>query len=299
MKHSLSSKEISWVNVQSPEANELAELVREVGLTSADAEFAVQKYHRPTISVGPAYIMILVQVPVFDRQLRLTKGVSLFFFVKEDKLYSLHYQPIILLDKMRREFEKSNEKLEEYFQNDTMGLCLDLITCLYDGTFKKLERLSKHIDIVEDAVFQGNERKMVEEISLLTRDVMDFRKVVRPQKSLFQSPPAHNLVSGEIMTRWNRAHGQLMKMWEVLESMSESVKELSNTNFTLLQHKENELLRILTVYSIIVIPMLILVDPYFAPRAANATMVDIVVFWAVLGVLVFTLASILLRFRKK
>lgn len=299
MKHTLTSKEISWTNVQSPQPEELAEFVRESGMTTTDAEFIAQKYHRPTVSTGPDYMLLLIQIPVFDRKLRLTKGVSLFFIVKEKQLFSLHYEPIISLDKIRQEFETSKERLEEYFRDDPLSLCLDLITSLYDSSFKKLERLNKHIDIAEDAVFQGNEKKMVEEISLLSRDVMDFRKIIRPQKSLFMSSPRNKLMTGEIAIKWHRVHGHLLKMWEVLESMFESVKELSNTNFTLLQHKENELLRLLTVYSIIVIPMLILVDPYFAPKAPNATIIDTMVFWAVLATLVVTLTVILLKFRQK
>jgi len=146
-------------------------------------------------------------------------------------------------------------------------------------------------------VFQGNERKMVEEISLLSRDVMDFRKSIRPQRNLFLASPSHYLVASDTVTKWRRVHGQLLKMWDVLESMFESVRELSSTNFTLLQHKENELLRMLTVYSIIVIPMLVLVDPLFAPRAADAGLIDQIVFWAVLGVLVVTLLIVLYRFK--
>lgn len=299
MKHNLSSKEVSWINVQSPEPQELAKFIREVNMTTADAEFLAQKYHRPTVTTRPDYIFLLIQIPIFDRKLRLTKGVSLFFFIKENTLYSLHYEPLILLDKIRKDFESSTEKTKEYLNESALNFCLDLINMLYDNSFKKLDRLNKHIDIAEDAVFQGNERKMVEEISLLTRDAMDFRKVIRPQKSLFSSPPLHPLVTKETSAKWQIIHCQLLKMWEALESMFESIKELSNTNFTLLQHKENELLRLLTVYSIIVIPMIILVDPYFSPRAADANSTDVVVFWTVLAVLVITLTGILIRFKKR
>ena len=170
---------------------------------------------------------------------------------------------------------------------------------LYDGSFHKLERLGKHIDIAEDAVFQGNERKMVEEISILTRDVMDFRKIVRPQKSLFSSVPQHEFINAETASKWRRVRGQLLRMWDLLESMVESVRELSNTNFTLLQHKENEILRLLTIYSIIVIPMLLFVDPYFAPGAADANFKDKIAFWVVLSVLVATLIIILAKLKRK
>lgn len=299
MRHVLSSKDVTWTNVQSPEPDELAEFIREVDLESSDAEYLAQNFHRPGITTRSQYVMILIQVPVFERSLRLTKGVPLFFIVRQGAIFSLHYDPIVSLDKIRHDFENSSERLEEYLSGDPMSVSLDLLGMLYDGAFTKLQRLTKHIDIAEDAVFQGNERKMVEEVSFLTRDVMDFRKVMRPQRSLFLAAPSHHLIPADVITKWGRIHGQLLKLWDVLESMFESVKELSNTNYILLQHKENELLRMLTLYSIIVIPMLILVDPLFAPRADDATLVDTAVFWGVLGVLILTLLFILMRFRGK
>jgi magnesium transporter len=299
MKHRLTSKEVTWINVQSPTAEELAELVREMDLDRNDAEFVAQSHLRPEVTIKPQYVLLMIHVPVFDRKLRVTQGVPLYFIVRERQLYSLHYEPIISLDKIRQRFEKSPEVQEEYFDDDASGLCLYLVASLYDGAFRKLEKLTKHIDIAEDAVFRGNERKMVEEISVLTRDVMDFRKIIRPQTSLFSQTPQHQFLTEENGSKWRRIHGQLMKMWELLEGMFESVRELSNTNFTLLQHKENELLRLLTMYSIVVIPMLIVTDPFFSPRSATATMIDKLVFWVVLGILLIALLSILWHFRKK
>ena len=299
MKHSLSSKDLTWSNVQSPTVEELAEFIREAGLTTNDAEFVAAKYHRPSISSGPTYLLLLVQVPVFDRTLRLTKGVALFFVIKEKMVLTLHYEPIVVLDKIRTEFETTPDKAQEYMGDQPLAFALDLIAMLNDSAFNKLERLSKHIDIAEDAVFQGNEGKMVEEISYLARDVMDFRKVIRPQTSLFAEQPSNSMINGEVAVRWHRVHGQLLRMWEMLESLFESTKELSSTNFTLLQHKQNELLRLFTVYSIVVIPMLVLTDPYFSPNANGDRTIDKIIFWAVLGTLVVTVTYIIWRFKRK
>lgn len=299
MKHQLSSKGLSWTSVQSPTPEELAEFVRTAGLLAVDAEFVAADHHRPEITVRSDYLQLLIQIPVFERKARLTTGASLYFIIRNQELFSLHYQPLVALDRVRRSFETSPERQEEYFNESALSLCLTIISMLYDSAFHKLERLSKHIDIAEDAVFQGNERKMVEEISVLTRDVMDFRKVIRPQTRLFARQPRHPFLVPEVITQWQRAQGQLLKMWEILESMMESVRELSNTNSTLLQHKENELLRLLTAYSIVIIPMLILVDPLFDPRAADASAIDAAAFWIVLGVLLLTLIIVLWRARRK
>ncbi|MFH1354269.1 MAG: CorA family divalent cation transporter [bacterium] len=299
MKHTVTSKGLTWVNVQSPESRELVEFVREAGLTPTDAEFVAERHHRPEVAVRDDYLFLLIQIPVFDRKVRVTHGVSVFFVVKRQQLFSLHYEPLVVLDKIRQDFELSPEQQEEYFADEGLALCLYIISSLNETSFHKLERLAKHIDIAEDAIFQGYERKMVEEISVLTRDVMDFRKIIRPHTRLFAAVPRHVFITPAVAAKWQRVHGQLLRMWETLESMFESVRELSNANFTMLQYKENELLRLLTIYSIVVIPMLVLVGPFFNPRAANATMVDNIAFWVVVGLMTITLLFILIKAGRK
>ncbi len=299
MEHVLGSKDLTWTNVQSPGSEELVKFIRQSGLRPPDGEFVADRHHRPEIAVRSDYLLLLVHVPVFDRQTRVTSGVPLFFVIKDQQLFSLHYEPLVMLDKIRQELEISPAKQEAAFKEGPLSLCLVLLSGLNEASWHKTERLSKHIDIAEDAVFQGNERKMVEEISLLTRDLMDFRKVVRPHNRLLASPPRHSLATPAAQARWQRVHSQHQKLWENLESMFESVRELGNANSTMLQHKENELLRLLTIYSIVAIPMLVLVDPFFAPRAADATVIDRVAFWLVIGALAAILLFVLGKARRR
>ena len=296
MKHTLTSKGLTWTNVQSPEPEELAEFVRLVQPLPGDAEFIAQDHRRPEVAIRPDYILLLIHVPVFDRKARVTRGAALYFVIKEHELFSLHYEPIVILDRIRRSFEESPERQEEYFEDEAASLALYIVSLLYDSAFQKLERLGKHVDIAEEAVFQGNERKMVEEISVLTRDVMDFRKVIRPQKSLFSTTVTHPLVTLDAAARWRRVHGQLLRMWEILEGMFESVRELASTNFTLLQHKENELLRVLTIYSMIAVPAFILVAPFNVPSVEFSSPLFYGFIWLVVT---FTLILILIFARSR
>ncbi|HLD26177.1 MAG TPA: CorA family divalent cation transporter [Candidatus Andersenbacteria bacterium] len=298
MKHELNSKDLHWLAVQSPTPEELAEFVRSAQVEPADAEFLASPRHRPEVTVRPDYILIMVSIPVFDRAVRITTGASLFFVVRSRQVLSLHYDPIVALDRIRQSFVESSARQEEYFADGPLTLALHITHSLYDGAWRKLERLAKHIDIAEDAVFQGNERKMVEEISVLTRDVMDFRKIIRPQRHLLSHLPRHELVTPPIAALWRRVGAAPEKIWETLEGMLESVKELAKTNFTLLQYKENQLLRMLTIYSIVIIPIWIFVAP-FDPFHGEGRRLDAVAFWSVLSLLVVLLLFILLHLRRR
>lgn len=293
-----SKKDISWTAVSSPTAEELAAFVREFAVLPIDAEFIAQEYRRPEITVRPQYILILTSVPVFNRQIRVTTGVPLYLLITEKGIATLHYEPIVVLEKLLQEFSTTTEVQEEYFGDGSVGLALYILNVLYGSAFNKLGRLSKHINIAEDAVFQGNERKMVYEISILVRDVMDFRKVVRPQLSLFAVPPSHALITEESNVPWQRLHGQINKLWDALESLAESARELGLVNSRLLQLKESELLQFLTYYSIFSIPALIILGP-INPHGVDATLIDKTLFWGILTLLICGLIFIFVRFRGK
>ncbi len=298
MRLEQSSKDITWINIEEPSNEELAAFVREVDLAPVDAEFLVRDHQRPEIATRPNYRLFLLQVPVYDKTLRVTSGVPLYLLVHPERIYTLHYQPIVSLKKIILDFTDHPEKQEEYFSNSPLSLALYVISVLNEASFNKVRRLTKHIEIGEDAVFHGNERKMVEEIAVLTRDVLDFRKVIRPQVALFQTVPEDVAGDEDMKTQWQRVASQYDQLWEILASLNESTRVLQNTNNSLLQYKENELLRMLTIYSIIAIPVWIFVTPY-TPGDGVASATDQIVFWTVLGVLIIVLLFIFLKAKRR
>jgi Mg2+ and Co2+ transporter CorA len=299
MKGNLSSSAgLVWTFLSEPAPAELAEFVREADLLPADAEFVVQNHHRPEVAVREGYLIILVHVPTFNKQTRTTRGVPLYFVVREGRLWTIHFEPIVVLEGLWSEFSTDEDKRSEYFSEGSIGLALHIVSELYASAFKKLERLAKHIDIAEDAVFQGNERKMVEEISLLMRDVMDFRKIIRLQTNLFSTIPNHPLLRSPAAPVWSRVHGQTKKLWDILEGLFESTAQLGKTNRDLLQHKENALLRLLTVYSIFSIPALILISPY-QRHSPYDSLFDTILYLGIFAAFVVALMLILWRAKRR
>lgn len=288
---------LTWVELSKPTPEELAAFVREAMLEPTDAEFVVQNHHRPEVAVRHNYLLILVHVPTFNKQTRVTRGVPLYFVVTTKQLWVIHEDPIVPLQQLWEDYELNADKREEYFSMGALGLALQIITVMHNSAFRKLDRLTKHVDIAEDAVFQGNERKMVEEISILRRDVMDFRKIIRLQIDLFSTPPTHPLVTDELRSLWLRLNGQTRRLWDLLESLDESTTQLAETNDSLLQHKENQLLRFLTYYSIFSIPLLFLIDPLGS--RVGVEILPTAIYGSGLFLLAVMLVVIFIRFRGK
>lgn len=288
---------LTWTHLSEPSTTELAAFVRETKLTPSDAEFIAQNHHRPEITLQPNYLIILIHVPVFDKQTRTTSSASLYLLITSQRLWTISHHPLPPLSKLVERYIASPDVWEEYAADSPTAVAVHLIKLMYDSAFRKVERLTKYIDIAEDAVFQGHERKMVEEISVLMRDVMDFRKVIRPQRTLFLTIPTHPLIPGPLHAQWWRLNNHIRKLWELSTGLFESVKELRDTNDSLIQHKENELLRLLTYFSIVSIPVLIILSPIdpFAPSSLTKALL----YWGLLGLLLALLVVIYLHFRGK
>jgi magnesium transporter len=299
MKYTLPANGVTWVHVSEPAPEELAAFIRETQLLPSDAEFIARYHRRPEIITRADYLLLVVSIPVFDKKLRVTTGVVVYFVVRSTDLLSVTFEQLPSLDYLRSSLERSAIAENHYVKDSSLSFALFLITEFYASALPKLERLSNHIEIAEDAVFQGNERKMVEEISLLMRDVLDFRKIIRPQRELFSMVITHPLITPEVSMQWRQIYLQLQRLWGFLENLFESMQELSRTNYTLIQHKENELLRVLMLYSIMSIPILLLVGPYFSPGSPVSTSLDRIVFWVVFGVLLFVLIYIAVHMKRK
>jgi Mg2+ and Co2+ transporter CorA len=102
-------------------------------------------------------------------------------------------------------------------------------------------------------------------------------------------------VSENTITLWRRVGSQMRQMWELLDSLHDSAKELRNTNDSLLQHKENELLRLLSLYSIIAIPIWAFIGP-FSPLGSE---LSATVYWIGLGLLAAFLLIVFARARRR
>lgn len=286
MRTELSIAGITWHRLVEPTGSELAAVARDVPLEAADVALLSESLTRAVLSGRSGYELLRIEIPVFDRKVRASFGVAFDCIVLPDQLITLQTRPIPVLEKVVDDLERAMKQDLGVTVTSPAELLKYLLRHIHHGTMRKLDRLYKYIDIAEDAVFQGNERKMVEEISLLVRDVGDLRKIIRPQRHLFQG------------TTWQELDLDLKKVWDGLETLQESLTQLANTNTTLLQHKENELLRLLAMYSALVVPLWILITP-FVPTRPDASGLDFAVYWGVLVLLGMVLIFIFARFRGK
>jgi magnesium transporter len=87
-------------------------------------------------------------------------------------------------------------------------------------------------------------------------------------------------------------------MWDMLENYKEVVDALEATNESVISHSVNDVLRVLTVFSVFFLP-LTLIASVFGMNNRIPGQGSVEGFWLVVGVMVLTLGGMLAYFRRR
>jgi magnesium transporter len=113
-------------------------------------------------------------------------------------------------------------------------------------------------------VFTADAREVIREIAVLRRDIIALRRIIRQQVPILQSLErmTHPIIQeeledyfGDILDHLNRARDMIDEDYEIIASLSETAD-------TLVSHRINGVIRVLTVFSVIMLPLTLLSSIY-------------------------------------
>ena len=88
------------------------------------------------------------------------------------------------------------------------------------------------------------------------------------------------------------------RIWDVLENYKEVVEALEDTNESVISHRVNDVLRVLTVFSVVLLPLTLLASVWGmnvgVPGEGSTH-----AFWIIIAVMVGLLCGMLLFFRRR
>ena len=136
-------------------------------------------------------------------------------------------------------------------------MAFSLLDNLIDACLPMLDHVSEDLEEIEKHVFEGKEREMLHEIARIKRDLIDFRRAIKPQRSVLElfDKKAQRIYGMEIKRLSQEVIGSNIRVWNVLENHRELITSIEQTNNSLLSHKLSDIMKILTIVSFITFPL--------------------------------------------
>lgn len=254
---SLTWNDLTWINIERPTEQETEYLAQRYPFHPLDLDDCLSRVQRPKIDEYKDYLFLVFHFPIFNKEARVTNASQLSVFIGEKYLITLHKGELKPLVKLFRDCQLHEESREENFSQGSSHLLYRIVDRLVDYCFPILNRIVDNIEEVEDNIFSDDARGAIQEISLLRRDIISFRRIIWPMRAVMGSlePKIRRFVKMDLAVYFGDMVDHLDKIWDALDEYKEVIEGLNDTYDSLASSRTNEVMRMLTVIATILLPI--------------------------------------------
>lgn len=292
-------KNFIWTHLEKPSANDVMEVAKNCDLHPLVAEELLRPTFRPKVEVYDSYLYLILHFPQFDAR-DSSHGTEIDFIIGKDFFITTQYARLPVLEQFISECETDKRKSKQYLSS-TGELLYHLLSAFFEHSFEELEKMDKIISAMENVIFKDRTRDYVEDISLLRREILDFRRAIHPQESVLRSLEEEGKTFfGKPMRPYvSRVTGDYFRIWHTLENHKETIEALHQTNESLLSLRTGEITKNLTIMAFIALP-LTLVANIFGMNMSSLPIVGTPYdFWIIFGIMLIGIAGMFMFFKWK
>lgn len=251
------AEKFAWIDIQEPNADDVLKIQKKFGLHPLIVEEFSTPTLRPKATEYSDCLYLAIHIPLFDTENKTTYPGEIDIVICKDALITAHDTDIYQLTEFFKELKRNPNKRNQYMNQSPGRLLHFIIEMLLESCFPKLDHISKKLDNIEEEIFAGHEKEMVFEISIVKRDILNFRRTMKPQRTVFESLATKDfdLIEKELKPYYQDLIGTNIRIWNNLESAKETVESLEATNNSLLSNKLDMTMKVLTIFSAVLLPL--------------------------------------------
>jgi magnesium transporter len=298
----LQSSGLTWIHFDAPDHDAAAELAERFGWHPLDVEDVLSKRQRPKIDdyADEGYLFGVLHFPVFDKAIQRLNAAELDFFIGPDYLVTLPNVELLPVTRLFRRCQEDDAFREQLFSKGSGRLLYEVLDDLFDYCFPILDKIAHKLDTIEDEMFEGQSREVVRDISNVKQEIISYRKIVKPERSTLRLLERHveRFLPEALELYFDDIVDAAERIWDLLDNFKEVVEALEDTNESVIRHEQNDVLRILTVFSVVILPLTLIASVFGMNVAFPGEGTD-VAFWVIVGVMAATLGAMVAFFRWK
>ena len=250
-------QKLTWVNIERPTEAETSYLAEHYPFHPLDLDDCLSRIQLPKIDEYEDYLFMVFHFPVFNPQARVTTSSQVSIFVGEGYLITLHQGDLKPLVNMFKSCRTSDKVREESMGRSPGYLLYLILDRLVNYCFPILNKIGDNIEEVEGRIFRERPSGTVRDMAILRRDLISFRRIIKPQTEAAELLEQREwpILKEDPDVYFGDIADHLRKIRDTLDDYKEVVEGLSDTNNALTSFRMNEVIRVLTIISTIMLPL--------------------------------------------
>jgi magnesium transporter len=253
----LSANGLTWIHVDQPGPLEAAMLADRFGFHELDVEDILSKRQRPKIDEYESYLFIVLHFPFYDKTVQRLNAAELDIFIGPDFLITLPNVELLPVTYLFRRCEEDPERRDELFSKGSGYLLYHVLDDLFDYCFPILDKIGWKLDAIEDDLFEGRSEEIVRDISTAKQEIIAYRKIIKPERATIRVLERYTqrFLPEDLELYFDDIVDASERIWDLLDNYKEVVEALEQTNESIISHRQQYRLQILTVFSVIFLPL--------------------------------------------
>src|SRR5215210_1762395 len=299
----LSANGLTWIHLDPPVDPETVNALRaRFGWHPLDVEDVLSKRQRPKVDdyLDDGYLFGVLHFPAYDKNVQRLNAGELDFFLGPDYLVTISNVELLPVTRLFNRVQEDERFREQLFGKGSGRLLYEVLDDLFDYCFPILDKIAYKLDSIEDDLEERRSEEIVTDISKVKQEIISYRKIVKPQRPALRllERRIERFLPEELELYFDDLVDASERIWDLLDNYKEVVEALQDTNESLISHRQNDVLRLLTVITVIILPVT-LITGIFGMNVAFPGFGTSHAFWVIVAAMVATAASLIAFFRYK
>ena len=149
-------------------------------------------------------------------------------------------------------------------KNGADDLLYALTDTIVDNYFLVVEKIGENIDEVEDKVLLDPQKEILQEIYKLKRNLIYIRKTLWPMRNAISSLSKNefDLIDDRTLYYFRDIYDHIIQMIDIIETYRDICSGMLDTYLSSISNKTNDIMKVLTIYSTIFIPLTFIAGVY-------------------------------------
>jgi magnesium transporter len=296
----ISFKNLDWYDFPNPDHETVEFLAKKFKFHPLDLEDCLTEIQRPKIDEYPDYLFIVLHFPIWNRKNNHITTEEVNVFISQNFVITLHKGILQPLEKIRTECKTLTNR-KEYLSRGSGYFLYKLTSELFDYCFPVIDKLWKNTARLEENVFdEEGVRDLLKEIMLLKKNIITFRRILQPERPVISALEHKNkkFLPENLEIYFDDVVDKIEKQWSSLDSLKEVAETLQDANESLISHRSGETIRVLTIFSVIMLP-LTLISGIFGMNVALPYQDNSIAFIGIVAVMFVVVAMMVIYFKWK
>jgi magnesium transporter len=288
-----------WFDVVQPTPEEGQQLLADTfHFHPLSVEDALSEIHHPKVEPYDRYLYVILHGIDFRAGEHQFATRDVDFFLGDNYLVTVHDGYSRSIQKIKALCVQHAHILEE----GPVALLHRIVDSMIDNYAPEMEEIEKQMDGLEENAILGAADNLVRPILAIKRDLAELRRVVIPQRDVVGRLARREFpqISNEMAYRFRDVYDHLVRYSDEATMFQDRVTGILEGYLSAISNRLNQVMKVLTVVSTIVLPMTVLTGLWGInvplPRFAGG---DGVQFWWLVGIMAGITVAMLAIFRRK